>query len=124
MNVLMIEPRKRPHLCDLPNDLKSMQAAVGGLIQMISPFENPDVTLVCNDEGKLLGLPLNRGLSHPETGELYEIIAGTFFLSGHSEGDLISLTDEQIAQYTKLFYTPEWFIKVNGKIQSLPMLDI
>lgn len=124
MNVLMIEPRKHPYPCDLPNDLKSMQTTVGGLVQMLSPFEGSNIVLVCNDEGKLLGLPLNRGLRHPETGELYEIIAGTFFLSGESEGNLISLTDDQIAQYTKLFYTPEHFIRTDGQILSLPMLDI
>jgi len=32
-----------------------------------------EVALICNDEGKLQGLPLNRGL-RDERGELYDII--------------------------------------------------
>lgn len=38
-----------------------MQEIVGGTIQVLYPFAEP-VALVCNDEGKLLGLPLNRAL--------------------------------------------------------------
>ena len=38
-----------------------LQAAVGGDIQAVYPYEDP-VALICNEEGKLLGLPLNRAL--------------------------------------------------------------
>lgn len=56
-----------------------MQAVVGGLIQAVYPFEEA-VALVCNDDGKLLGLPLNRALREPETGRIYDVVAGVFFL--------------------------------------------
>lgn len=64
MKILMMEPEKRPYATELATDLKSLQNAVGGLIQVIYPFED-DVLLVCNDEGKISGLPLNRGLLFP-----------------------------------------------------------
>lgn len=39
------------------------------------------MALICNDEGKLLGLPANRALRDSE-GNLYDIVCGTFFLCG------------------------------------------
>ena len=104
MKILVVEPNKAPYGTDIPQTLENMQVLIGGLIQAVYPVEEP-VALVCSDEGKLLGLPLNRALYAPETGELYDIIAGTFFLcaappdSEHFE----SLTDDQIACYTIRF---------------------
>lgn len=61
MKVLMVEPGKVPYETDLASDLKSLQKAVGGTIECVYPYTEP-VGLVCNDEGKLLGLPLNRAV--------------------------------------------------------------
>ena len=52
--------------------LHSLQAEVGGDIATAYPFSDP-VGLVCNDEGKLIGLELNRGL-RDEHGEIYDVI--------------------------------------------------
>ena len=81
MKVLLIEPHKPPYPLEIDGTLAAMKKTVGGTIQAVYPFSDP-VALVCNDEGKLLGLSLNRALYHPETDELYDIIAGTFFLCG------------------------------------------
>ena len=40
--------------------------------------------LVCNDEGKLFDLELNRGLQD-EDGNLYDIMAGTFLVMSLGE---------------------------------------
>ncbi|MDR3766771.1 MAG: DUF3846 domain-containing protein [Butyricicoccus sp.] len=65
MKILVVEPNKAPYGTDIPPTLENMQVLVGGLIQAVYPFEEP-IALVCNDEGKLLGLPLNRVLYMPE----------------------------------------------------------
>ena len=62
MKILLVEPGKKPVLSEIDGSLKSMQEVVGGTIQAIFPFEEP-VALICNDEGKLLGLPLFNGSS-------------------------------------------------------------
>ena len=49
MKVLMVEPGAAPYEKEL-NGLHEMQAAVGGLIQAIYPFEDK-VAVVCDDEG-------------------------------------------------------------------------
>ena len=60
--------------------LHALQAEVGGDIAASYPFDDP-VGLVLNDEGKLIGLDLNRSL-RDEHGEIYDIVAGTFLVVG------------------------------------------
>ncbi|WP_449290720.1 DUF3846 domain-containing protein, partial [Oscillibacter ruminantium] len=69
MKILLIEPEKAPRTMELDGSLKSMQALVGGTIQAIYPFAE-EIALVCNDDGKLLGLPLNRALRDSATGAI------------------------------------------------------
>ena len=103
MRVLIVEPLEAPYPAEIDGSLDSMQGIVGGLIQVIYPFDDP-VALVCNDEGKLLGLPLNRLLTDGD-GRAYDIIAGTFFLcSAPPDSDSFeSLSDEQINKYTEYY---------------------
>ena len=61
MKVLVVEPGKAPYESDISPGLESLQKAVGGYIEITYPFDDP-VAVVCNEEGKLLGLPLNRAL--------------------------------------------------------------
>ena len=121
MRILVIEPESRPKVREIDGSLESMQEIVGGLIQPVYPFDDP-VALVCNDEGKLMNLPANRGL-RDEDGQIYDIVCGTFFLCGApADSDhFTSLTLEQIKRYQKLFYTPEMFWGMNGRIVCLPL---
>lgn len=102
MNVLLVMPSERPKEIEIDGSLESMQNIVGGLIQVIYPFEDP-VALVCNDEGKLIGLEPNRALRDPETGEVYDLICGPFFLCGLSGEDFSSLSDALTSKYFEQF---------------------
>lgn len=116
MRILVVEPGKAPEEKVITGTLEEMQEIVGGTIQALYPFKS-QVALICNDEGKLLGLPLNRTITegkHP-----MDIIAGTFFLCGLGEEDFASLTDEQMETYKSMFRSPEAFLKVNGGIISI-----
>ena len=110
MYALIVRPGQAPEAGEIGEGLAAMQTVVGGPIQAVYPFEEP-VALICHDEGKLLGLPLNRCLRLEDTGEIYDIIAGTFFLcaappdSDHFE----SLTPDQVTCYTRRFQHPEYF---------------
>lgn len=83
MNVLLVAPMEPPRRVEIENSLESMQTVVGGFVQAVYPFDEP-VALVCNDEGKLLGL---------EDSEHFE-----------------SLSEEQMARYTARFALPEVFL--------------
>lgn len=121
IKVLVVEPEKAPYVKEIEPKLDSYQAEVGGYIQAIYPFDEP-VAIICNEEGKLNGLDLNRAL-RDEDGAIYDIVAGTFLVVGLGEEDFTSLDDEQIKQFEKRFKTPEMFVAFNGKIMVLPMME-
>lgn len=126
MKVILVEPQKKPKVIDLEPTLSAMQNAVGGYIQAIYPFvEESTVALVCHDEGKLLNLPFNRALYSPDTGECYDIIAGTLFLcSAPLDSDSFeSLTEEQIAHYSARFRHTEAFLRINGSLICGPIQE-
>ena len=122
MQVVVVEPKKKPMVQDIGSDLESMQKIVGGSIEAVYPFAD-SVALICNEEGKLLNLPLNRAL-RDDDGEVYDIISGTFFLcaappdSEHFE----SLTDQQVKTYMERFAMLEMFLDVGGDLFVLPYL--
>lgn len=118
IKVLKVEPDKAPELIEMKNELEAMQAIVGGNIE-VYPIEE-GVAIVCNEEGKMNGLELNRPIYH--CGEMVDIIAGTFFIAGDdiSIGEFVSLTDEQIAKYSNQFHDPVWFMKFGGQIIAIP----
>ena len=120
MLVLMIKPGKAPRRMELGHSLAEMQKAVGGSIQILYPFGEP-VALVCNEEGKLLRLPSNRAL-RDESGAVYDIVCGDFFLCGAppDSDTLGSLTEEQISRYERRFARPELFLNIGGHIICLP----
>ena len=89
LTVVVVEPEKAPRIADVGSDLKSLQDMVGGYIEAIYPFDDP-VAIVCNEEAKLEGLPLNRAL-RDEDGDIYDIVAGTFMIVGLTEDSFGSL---------------------------------
>ena len=62
MKVIIVKPFTNPYVATIKGDLESMQAIVGGYIEAVYPFDDPDVALVCNEEGKLEGLTPSRFL--------------------------------------------------------------
>lgn len=105
VKALMVEPNKHPCVIDLKTDLDSLQKAVSigaeyqGLIEFVWLKDN--VSLLLNEEGKLIGLEPNRRFYD-------DILCGVFYVvAENDDGELISLTSEQQEHYTKLFYTPD-----------------
>ena len=112
MKILVIEPLTKPYTKEIDGSLESMQKIVGGLIQAIYPYEDKDVALVCNEEAKLIGLPFNRAL-YDDKGQIYDIIAGTFFLcqAPADSENFESLNDEQIKQFKEKYRYSEIYLK-------------
>lgn len=101
MKVLVVEPMKAPYEREISGSLASMQEVVGGDIEATYPFTDP-VGLVCNSEGKFLGLPPNR-LLYDDNGVPYDMVCGTFFLAGLGDENFVSLTPEQSQKYQRHF---------------------
>ena len=120
-SVLQIAPGQHPKPIEIDNDLKALQQAVGGSIGASYPFEDP-VAIVYNDDGKLMGLPLNRAL-RDESGEAYDVVAGTFLVVGLGEEDFASLTPEMAQKYERLFHQPEDFIQLGHRMMIVRVPD-
>lgn len=119
IKVIILEPNKEAYLGEIENDLVSMQQVVGGYIQAIYPFEE-DVALVCNEEGKINGLTLNRAL-FDENGKVYDIITGTAFLCDCSQEQFSSLKKEHQEKFLAMFKYPETFVSMGGEIIAIPL---
>ena len=94
---LKVEPGKTPKIVAVPNTLDALQAALGGDIEVVGLDAN--ASLVCNGEGKLLGLPANRQVGS-------DTIAGTFLIVGAEDGEFCSLSDADAAYYAERFAQP------------------
>ena len=101
IRALMVESMESPKLVTLQNDLDSLQKAVSigapeqGLIEFVYLEDN--VSILCNEEGKLIGLEPNRRLGD-------DILCGVFYVVAEDEdGELMSLTQEQTEKYSEFF---------------------
>ena len=119
MHALIVEPGKAPREKDIDSSLKGLQKEVGGYIEALYPYAD-QVAIVCNEEGKLNGLPLNRGL-YDEDGDLCDIIAGKFLIVGLGEEDFDSLNPELMEKYAGIFAVPECFAKIGNDIIAMPI---
>lgn len=92
IKVLVKEPYKEIEVREIQNNLKSLQAVVGGYIECV-PFPRvKDVDLIVNEEGKLARLDGNFFLPHYK-----DCVVGTAIIASYNkEGQFVSLTDEHI----------------------------
>ena len=119
IDVLLVEPGQYPRMTSIGSDLHSLQKAVGGDIEAIYPYDDP-VAIVCAEEGKINGEPLNRAI-RDEDNDIVDIIAGTFFVCGLGEEDFASLPKELQEKYEDKYHQPESFLKLGSRIMAIPM---
>ena len=118
IEVLMVEPGQYPRMERIGADLRSLQKAVDGDIQAVYPYDDA-VALICGEDAKLEGKPLNRAL-RDEKGEIYDIVAGKFFICGLGEEDFASLPKELQKKYEDKFRQPEACLRVGRKSMAIP----
>ena len=121
MTVLLVQPNAYPRVVQIGTALEDLQHAVDGDIEAVYPFDD-SVGVICNEEGKLRGLPANRAL-RDEDGHIYDVIAGSFLVVGLGEEDFCSLSAEQIDKFEALFHQPEAFVKMGHSITAVPISD-
>ena len=102
IKILVVEPMKSCEVREIPDTLDAMQQIVGGDIEAVTSLRDASA-IVCNETGKLQGLPYNRPLLD-ESGLIpLDILHGTFFITGISGENFASLTDEQVQRYKDLY---------------------
>lgn len=111
---VLVEPMQAAKPIQLPDTLKALQDAVGGYIEAVTPFDDP-VVIICNEEGLVQNLPMNRAL-YTKNGEVSNVICGSFLVLGSGEEDFESLSPELLEKYQKHFAQPERFYNLAGRI--------
>lgn len=121
ISVLLFEVGKYPRTVEIECGLHDLQEAVGGDIEQFSPFYD-DVAIICDEEGKLKGKPLNRAIYDEDSGEMIEIIAGDFLVvyAPETSENYESLPPELNRKYAEKFYDPQRFFCINGEIVAVP----
>jgi hypothetical protein len=103
IKVLLLPVGKPGTVVEIDNKLEAMQKLVGGSIEGVSIEAN--VMVMCNDEGRLNGLPFNRlfaDLRNPVD------FCGDIFITRHdNEGESTSLTARDIKRFAKRYGPPQ-----------------
>lgn len=87
MRVIRKDPGEKPFIVEIPNTLAALQDAVGGYIEAVTFCE--DVSIICNEEGRLLGLPHNCNFLAAE-------FVGPILLVGVSGDEFSDLSDAAV----------------------------
>ena len=98
--VVYVEPGKPAVEKEIGSKVVDVQEAVGGLRECVYP-QGASTVVVCNDEGKLLGMEGNRRLDNGS------IIAGPFLVIGDAGAHFRSLTDAEVNKYLQLYAEPQ-----------------
>lgn len=86
---------EKGHIKEIDNTLESFQKEVGGYIEILSVNNECTLDLVCNEEGKINNLPLNRAWLFE--GEVVEVVAGSCFITRHGEdGESTSIEESDV----------------------------
>jgi len=117
ISVLVVEPGKEPYTKEISDSLESLQSEVGGYIETVYPFDEP-VAIICNEEGKIQGLPLNRAL-RDDDGNMFDIVAGTMLIVGLGDENFDSLSPELSKQFSELFKEPESFFFYKDELMAI-----
>ena len=123
LEVIWVQPMKEAQVIEMENNLDSMKALVDGYIEEYMPFED-NAAIVCNEEGKILGLPLNRAI-YDEDGRLQDVICGSFFIC-HAPPECEeyeSLPEDMKEKYMRKFKEPERFFKTPEGIRAVKLCE-
>ena len=119
IDVILVEPMKKPRMIRMEDSLEAMQKVVKGTIEEYMPFTD-EVAIICNDEGKMRGMELNRAI-YDEEGRMMDVIAGPFFIAYapiESE-NFLSLPEHLQEKYMEKFKNPEMFVMSANGIQAI-----
>ena len=124
LRVILCKPGEAAEVIEIEDDLEAMQELVGGLIEPYDPFYSEtdpryeNVILVCNEEGKLMQLPLNRAIVD-EDGRVMDVIRGPFFLcyAPVESERFLSIPPDLEEEFLRKYELPEKFYSSENGIE-------
>lgn len=101
IQVVVVEVGQVPEIKIIKNDLDSLQKIVGGYIEVVTIGEDSagnKLAIICNEEGKLQGLPPNRLIRG------FDMMVGNFLIVSYDRaGNEVSLPDHDCKVLKELF---------------------
>ena len=119
-------------------DLKSFYASVECVDRHLDPLTTNLVVADASRTEKTICLAVSPSLKaykipgrarlfeavqRDESGEAYDVVAGTFLVVGLGEEDFASLTPEMAQKYERLFHQPEDFIRLGHRMMVVRVPD-
>ena len=116
IDILLIQPNKPPRQMKMADELKAIHKLVEGRFEVYRPFYN-DLVIICNEEGKLRNLPMNREICNDD-GMRMDIIRGDFFFVNAplDSESFQSLSPKEVKGLSEKFKHPEKFHEEGGRI--------
>ena len=104
---ILIRPGNVPEVIEFKEGYKELQRLVEGNFEIPALFDDVDVVL--NEDGKFNGSDPNRLLYYK--GQLIDILFGNIVIvDANEEGETISLSEEKINKYMKIFSNEAIFL--------------
>lgn len=112
IRLMIKEPYKVPYEAEIENTLEEFQRIVGGYIETFPCPGVPEAMIICNEEGKILGLD-------PNLFAMSDVIAGTVIVVGNVGDKFVSLTDRQrnyawVSLAVRAIHEPETIRRATG----------
>lgn len=85
---------------EIENSLSTLQEYVGGDIQTVPLTQG--LLIICNDDGKILGLPVNRAITDRDR-HVYDIVVGNALVVRVAGEEFASITKSDIPIIEKYF---------------------
>ena len=108
---VLVQPGKEATVIECSTELRELQKLVGGYIEAARLLEDKNAVIICNEEGKLMGLTPCRTI-FDKHGNKLDIVCGSFLVvcAEPEDDDFSSLPEDLQKKYLSLFKEPELFI--------------
>lgn len=90
MKAIRKKPGAQPEIIEVDNTLAALQQEVGGYIETVSIAD--DVVIICNEEGRLCGLPYNCRLVGVD-------FVGTILVVGRNKDEFCDVPEADFLMY-------------------------
>ncbi len=112
MRVLVLEPGYSPYTASFHDEAEAAEKIIEGNRQMLLPFGNEVIALVCSEVQD--GLPLNRSINEQV------ILNGRAFVCGWDGKKLRALTRKQADRYSRRYLYPEQLVDTGDAWMAVP----
>lgn len=93
LKVIICPAEREPYAANVSDSLEALQKIVGGYIKTVTVFT--DAVVICNEEGRILGLPENRNF-------FISGICGDCLICGVDGEEFASLSEPECGKLLKL----------------------